>query len=294
LFPGGPAQSFFGGTLTRYGEKGSIAETRMAKEMDYSFKGMRDRLPKWLYRYQSVSGERMEWIRRLLIDSNLYFTPSRAFNDPLDCRISSDFNSSRLRAEQYWRRMGQYLPGGARQHKKRINELVRMGRTVRGQEQLNELIYTAVNKHGIVSTSERPASVLMWSYYAEGHAGIVVRFRMDHDLSFTQPVVPVQVRYSADFPRMKYYEVSNEERIHTIIGTKANAWEHEREWRLVASKTGYVGIEPLMIDGVILGLRIQRENETAVRDWVQQRKTPTELLRIGNKKDSFELEVTSA
>jgi Protein of unknown function (DUF2971) len=190
--------------------------------------------------------------------------------------------------------MGQYLPGGARQHKKRINELVRMGRTVRGQEQLNELIYTAVNKHGIVSTSERPASVLMWSYYAEGHAGIVVRFRMDHDLSFTQPVVPVQVRYSADFPRMKYYEVSNEERIHTIIGTKANAWEHEREWRLVASKTGYVGIEPLMIDGVILGLRIQRENETAVRDWVQQRKTPTELLRIGNKKDSFELEVTSA
>jgi hypothetical protein len=73
-----------------------------------------------------------------------------------------------------------------------------------------------------------------------------------------------------------------------LAGTKAKAWEHEREWRLVLINcVGPVRIPPEMIDGVILGLRTDKKCEEEIRQWIKERKAPTKLFRVTNEEDSF-------
>ena len=51
------------------------------------------RIPSSLFKYSAISGERLEWMRRLIVDSELYFTPPRFFNDPLDFQITPSFDA---------------------------------------------------------------------------------------------------------------------------------------------------------------------------------------------------------
>ena len=56
----------------------------------------------------------------------------------------------------------------------------------------------------------------------------------------------------------------------------------------------YVRIPPGMIGAVILGLRIDKGSEQRIKRWVEERAVGTELLRVQNVSDSFELEVVPA
>jgi hypothetical protein len=80
-----------------------------------------------------------------------------------------------------------------------------------------------------------------------------------------------------------------------VFGTKAEAWAHEQEWRLVLPKHwGNLKVPPEMIDGVVMGMRIQPAVEATVRSWVANRNPKVELLRVVHKPQSFELEVVPA
>jgi len=265
-------------------------------ESDLSYASMLAAIPTHLYRYHGVSSDRMEWIRRLLVHSELYFTSSSTFNDPLDCRISFDFNSSTLKIEQYWRKETKDYSLNAKARKKRIKELIKESRTAVGEEKFNSRLFGALSNFGIVCASDRADSTLMWSYYAESHQGIILRFNVSRELTpaFRNAVVPIRVHYSQDFPRVKFYEASTEQKVFAMIGTKAEAWKHEREWRLVTRSHGYFRVPSTIVDGVILGLHTSANHEYQIRKWVAERKSPTELFRMRNRKDSFILEPVPA
>jgi hypothetical protein len=252
-------------------------------------------LPAALYRYYGVSSGRMEWIRRLVVDSDLYFTTSSTFNDPLDCRVACHFTSSDLTIEAFYRK-SVWRPGMDRQkYKKRIQQLKAKARTARGRGELNADLFRAVDAYGMVSMTSLPASALMWAYYAEGHKGIVIRFRLNAQQTFQHPIIPIKVRYSEEFPHVNFYKASPQERIFSIIGTKAKPWEHEQEWRLVGDKgAGYSRIPGDMVDAVIFGLRTPEDCEAQIRRWVANRRPSIKLLRIRTKQDSFALEVVKA
>ena len=59
-------------------------------------------------------------------------------------------------------------------------------------------------------------------------------------------------------------------------------------------RTGYVRIPLRMIDGVIFGLRTEPAVEQQIRKWVAERPVPTELLRVKEENQSFELKVVPA
>jgi hypothetical protein len=268
-------------------------------ETDEAFDSLMRRLPSKLYKYSGVSGPRLEWIRRLLLNSELYFTPPSTFNDPLDCRISLHYNASALTVEKYWRdfvRKG--FPGTPmREHKARIKELVSQSRTPQGRDRLNNLFVQELDRNGIVCLGDRPNNVLMWSYYAEGHQGIAIQFNMtpEHLVAIAEQYIILDVEYCRDFPRINFYESSMPDAVRGVFGTKAEAWKHEGEWRVVLiNQIGHVRIPPTMISAVVLGLRIDNKSEDQIRQWIQQRATPTDLLRIQNVSDSFELKVVAA
>src|SRR5438045_592231 len=40
----------------------------------------------YVYRYRDLVGERAEWVRQIIVDSQLYFAAPKMLNDPFDCQ----------------------------------------------------------------------------------------------------------------------------------------------------------------------------------------------------------------
>ena len=107
----------------------------------------------------------------------------------------------------------------------------------------------------------------MWAYYAAGHTGIAVRFDLSYNTlqQMDHPFMPLQVNYSNEFPQVSYHSADRFDFIYKTLGTKAEAWKHEEEWRLVLiGRSGAVQVPPTMIDGVVFGLRTPPNIEAAV------------------------------
>ena len=257
------------------------------------------RLPNCLYRYWGVRGERLEWIRKLIVDSELYFEQPGNFNDPLDCRIPPSFTASRDVKQKYWNRvaMEHHQDTDRRTRRKIVAGLIRDSVTSNGRQKLEEGVFQSVNKNGIVCFSKDASSMLLWSYYAEGHRGIAIRF--DTSLArlstFREQVIPIEIRYENKLPETNFYHSTTNEFLTAILGTKAKAWEHEKEWRLLCvGHTGYLHSPLDLVNGIIFGIRIDAAVEAQIRTWVRTCASEIELLRVRHRRGSFELELVDA
>jgi hypothetical protein len=259
-------------------------------------------VPPVLYRYSALAGDRLEWIRQLLVESRLYFASPATFNDPFDCRITPNFEASELAREQFWRLVvREHFPNGPmRLDRDRIRRMAATSRTPAGREGLTQEIFKALHAAGVLCLSADPASTLMWSYYADGHRGVALRFRTDIGSlarlgSAVGPFIPLGVKYQRAFPSLNYFKSTTADLVFTLLGAKSADWAHEQEWRLVLPhKQGLFTIPPALVDGVVLGMRIPADVESAIRTWVQARSPSIELLRVANRPNSFDLELMPA
>ena len=220
-------------------------------------------------------------MRRLLVESHLYFARPRCFNDPLDCAVPPKFKTSQLAADAHWRKVARrnfpHIPKA--EQPKVAGTLAGKSATREGQEELARVIRAAVDRNGTACFATDPTNVLLWSYYAQGHAGIAVRFGFSSAqvLALGQmlraqgaQMFLIDVQYQAEFPEVNWYTASTFNRLRAILGTKAIAWKHEGEWRIVlVNRTGYLKIPRRMIDGVVFGMRTDRETEKTIREWVR-------------------------
>jgi hypothetical protein len=232
------------------------------------------------------------------VDSKLYFSSPNNFNDPLDCRVAFTFNASSLDIIHFWRRLGrEHASSIPKRDRNRIaSQWAIKSKTPEGQAELSKQFHESIAQHGIACFSESPSNLLLWSYYAEGHTGISIRFNTKHDIFMKMPkfILPIKVRYQKDFPEIDYYKSSTMKIINTCFRTKSEEWIHEEEWRLVSEgMNGIIRIPSEMIDGVILGMRIDKAAENEIRQWIQSRRNPIELLRVENCTNSYQLEVIS-
>jgi hypothetical protein len=247
-----------------------------------------------------------EWVRRLVVESELYFAKPSTFNDPLDCRIPARFEGSKLTVEQHWRGVARehFASWPRRTRRARIQELIRNSATPEGRAKLTEQLFSTLAENGTACFATDPTSMLMWSYYAEGHSGVAIRFGMDFsriaalgealEAQGTQ-LFPVEVQYSNDFPNCNYYTSTTHERLKVLLGTKSAEWGHEEEWRLVLpNRSGYFKIPCTIITGVVLGMRVDARHEATIREWIANRSPRVELLRVAHMPDSFRLELVAA
>lgn len=94
-------------------------------------------------------------------------------------------------------------------------------------------IATAVESLVVLSLSSRPDSLLMWSHYADWHAGFVIGIDVEHpELSRGRFRHLAQVRYLHDRPsgRLERQLVQDE-----LMLTKSVEWHYEAEWRMLDS-----------------------------------------------------------
>jgi hypothetical protein len=252
------------------------------------------RMPEQLYRYCGVAGDRRQWLRQLLVESRLYFASVGEFNDPFDSKIPVNFQASRLELDTYWRRVAKEAEPKAPMYqlKPRVRKLVNRALTPQGRQKLSEQMQKSLEKHGTACFAPSATNTLMWAYYAEGHHGVAVRFKMTlaNLARLSSNFVPVQMQYRQEVPELNFYGGTTVDFLTTVLGTKSSAWAHEEEWRLVLQAShGLRRIPESMIDAVVFGLKTTAVTRQEVRQWNRGRKQPLELLQVVRTPGSFDL-----
>jgi hypothetical protein len=117
------------------------------------------------------------------------------------------------------------------------------------------------NWWGCVSLSSDPVCVQMWAHYAAEHSGVCIEYRRaDSALLSSRQCQPMSYRYAV--PVVNTLDDS----IHHIFWSKSDAWEYEREWRLMYPRANaYVAPGLLVPSGVIFGLRTTIESKKLLR-----------------------------
>src|SRR3546814_4067144 len=96
-----------------------------------------------------------------------------------------------------------------------------------------------VAKRGILSLAERWNCPLMWSHYAQQHEGVCLEFSTPENVARNL----LRVRYGADrsIPLSELYAWkvehnadARERVLNLAFLSKAQAWEYEREWRILS------------------------------------------------------------
>lgn len=145
---------------------------------------------------------------------------------------------------------------------------------------------------GILSLSEVPDHILMWSHYADCHRGLCLEFSTDS--TFFKRAEPI--RYSQEFPVFDYFETNADERARMIALTKADFWSYEKEWRIVDTDAG-PGIQRYpakALRRVIFGSETPKDLEAKVRRWVEAADIRPQFTRAQRHPQEYRLLVESA
>ncbi len=203
------------------------------------------------YKYLDVNGG-----LAMLQNSNLQFTNATRLNDPFDCHPVL-FDYSNVPVTRYNWPPADFLK-------------------LKGETDMEN----QRNKAWICSLSKVHYSILMWSYYGN-HRGVCIGLNMEKADKYLSNI-HCAVHFGAIKMEVQYKDVLEKpDYFHDVVdyfryqlSTKAKAWEHEQEIRLLL-------IEPLHVF-VPMGLPYKPNDEDEVIDWKEQRAYP----RIGG--DCFE------
>jgi hypothetical protein len=256
----------------------------------------RKRLPGFLHRYTGITGRRAEWLEDVLLRSRLYFPRYAQLNDPFEGSIPFTFEGSENEIRAYWEdvvsEMGLVGDPAAQT---RIDRLVAEAKDPANESRLTARVAEELSTYGVACFAESDTDIPMWSYYADGHRGVCLRFRSQplYIPKWEGCMPPVPVKYKRNYPKLSFYRDSAFNRMLALIATKSHVWRHEREWRIVRrGGPGSVQFNPVALDAVILGCKMPEEDKTRVEDMLRRRKPEARLLRIRREARSYGLRVS--
>ena len=166
-----------------------------------------------LYKYRSL--DNLEYTLDIIVNSRLYAATYETLNDPME--------------------------GHFRYRSKKI-----------GRSLLDE-IRSMKKETRIVSLVQTPNDMLMWSYYAGGHSGVVIGVEIKKNSKHTIK----EVQYKANGPYIKGNS-SVETAVEKLLSTKYSVWEHEEEVRVLTQES-YIKVR---VDELIFGKNISRTNKS--------------------------------
>jgi hypothetical protein len=243
--------------------------------------------PAFLYRYRRID----EYLRPILVESEIYFAPVKSFNDPFDCKIRLLPGTDASRMKEYVENMiNQYRPDMTRPDREKLLEGIDAGGPEFIQKLLDGVQDDFTNEVGVLSLSAKRDDLLMWSHYSDGHRGVCLEFSMDEKTSFVYEAGPVF--YSNEYPTLSFFS-DPREKLAKALMTKADRFKYEEEWRIFAIERGAGPhpFDPNILTGVIFGCKVTPEAEQKVRSWVSEGKSKPIFYRASPKPDKFELDI---
>ncbi len=227
--------------------------------------------------------------QRMLKEGELWMASPASFNDPFDCRITTDFQLLTEDERKSWVNRAaingfQYAIANNINLETKISEMDRrMDDISTFQRESENLEFEEINRYGILSLSCRWDSILMWSHYANNHQGFCVGF---HEAKLRNSGLfgsAKKVDYGDRFPSIHPLDEDFTKKHFHQTYVKANDWEYEEEYRLF--KADYDNSFP---DGswrkvivpwdciaeVVLGLRIDGNHQAEILEFCASKQIP--------------------
>jgi|GEM_PF-1633288 len=198
-------------------------------------------VPQWLYRFRrlngpkgSLLGQELDPIREVYI-----FCPTYAsMNDPMEGKHTE---SAMLRSDE-------------------------------GHAATIQQVVSVKDALGIASFSEVVDHEPMWAHYADGFAGVCVRYNFRKLLrGLGDEVEFVRMAYNETAPVLLRDRKTAEQRAKLVLSIKSVRWASEREWRLMRPNSGKAFYNNLdCVDRIYLGSRVSIPDRA-------------EVIRVANK-----------
>lgn len=221
--------------------------------------------PASLFKYQPANCYTLSNLK----SNSLWFSNPHDFNDPFDCDMFPDFESpSEAQLERLFSSMRdkeidkdsfdkRYADSHGIPNRSFEGNVVSEAMRRFNGAKANILFHTGVACLSAVDYSwERDSfdAVLLWSHYAQGHAGLCLEFDTNyHPFSKAQPIC-----YVKELPKLSTLDVllEMEQTLNRLIRIKSKAWQYEREWRIPWSQgKTLVEYDPRALKTVYFGLR---------------------------------------
>lgn len=262
-------------------------------------------LPRRYYKFIGHSTD-LSRTREIVLESKLWFSTPGGFNDPFEARPHIDWGLESSPPTK------EYIASMTEQLMPMYSDAERAETVSLGVERLAKPDWTTVlqgidqqvkdafRKTSMLCFSTDEKNVLMWSYYASGHAGFCLGFEFpepwmcdaDGTESFEIPIE--EVKYADRYPYVKFDSdlrdpLVLEKVVQLAVLTKSNDWLHEKEWRC---------LRPLILDGhqpfattalksVTLGFRMPDPRKEEMKELLRQRNHPIELFQASIEERSF-------
>jgi hypothetical protein len=265
--------------------------SEMTGEERAQFKAWRDEFIglRYVYHYRSLDGPGVDRLYEIAMGARMHFSRIDELNDPFEGQIlpTAKCPPGRIRDALRDRGLGE----------RDIEVLLSQG-----EGELTKVAEQAHRNSARLATvacfSRTAASIQMWSYYANAHRGVCLRFRTDlltDLLGKWTNADPVKVVYDKTYPEVSVLDGPLSLAVARMFGTKAHGWDHEEEWRVVlgGGQTS-AQINPEILDGIIMGHRISVADEVRVRDLNARLDDRLELMRARPVERRFELAIVPA
>jgi hypothetical protein len=249
-----------------------------------------------LYKYRSLrTPQERKFVQRIFSHQELFFSSRKLFNDPFDCRAQYRVRGTRSEffayCEKMLRKRAPHLTTHELHREIAPKWEVHKRNIAESEAALHEMAEYIDQQLGVFCLSERPDHILMWSHYADSHAGICLEFDRNQEQSVFRNAE--RVLYRARYPIVRVLQQSSEQIGRTALCTKSRAWEYEREWRLIDSSRG-PGIQRFsaeLLTGVILGAKLDPRHQKSVIAWIRAYRCRPKLYQAQIHPHKYLLEI---
>ena len=171
-------------------------------------------------------------------------------------------------------------------------------------KQRSEAILSCFAEHSrrefsVVSLSQIPSSILMWSHYSDAHKGFCIEYDFSSiSASDLRRRLCFPVYYRKKLTKATRYMVQYDSgNFNNSFGQylcllKSDEWAYEREWRIVM-QTGWSHAKSQIVmpipASIILGLRVNEGNERWMVEHCKRNEIP--LMKVRQRQDAFRLEI---
>jgi len=182
-------------------------------------------------------------------------------------------------------------------------------KTEQGMKEFNATVQKLFEIDKILCLSEEPDNILMWSYYAQNHAGVVLCFT---DQTPNNPLTQAQrVRYVDNMPSLfddemmsdmlAGYSGMDEKRLmNKLVYSKSSHWAHEAEWRVYTGRGRTSGsyedvpFNAAELESVIFGARMKGSDRSFLVKMLRTFYPHVQLLQAKPMPDAYGLSIETA
>lgn len=147
-----------------------------------------------------------------------------------------------------------------------------------------------ISNMGVISFTESPQNILMWSHYADEHKGICLEFTLN-DGQALNDVAIYKVSYEYYYPEIDFEKIWNINGLAKILLTKSEEWESEKEFRLIRMSGNELFDYPIPLSGIIFGLKTPESEKSMIKKILSDKDINFQQIKLANQE--YKLEIVS-